>query len=154
MLIGDVCITVTIICDSCLANVDIGFSVAAGEIPSVRVMASTIPVIPQVATLISTPATNAKRIVDYGAGILSPNTPLGQLVSPVDQPSASSDALVVSRNLPPIPAKLVEKIRRKEQFLPAKLGATEPTLGDLAAGTRKPKDKRAIHESHANSKIC
>ena len=110
-------------------------------------MASTIPLISQVSTSISTPATSPNRMVDYGAGILSPNTPLGKLVSPVDQPSASSDALVVSRNLP---AKLVEKIWRKEyvemeQFLPAKLGATEPTLGDLVAGTRKPKDKRAIN---------
>lgn len=68
-----------------------------------------------------------------------------QLVSPADQPSASSEALVVSRNLP---AKLVEKsIWRKEyvemeQFLSAKLGATEPTLGDPVAGV--PKDKKAI----------
>ena len=81
---------------------------------------------------------------------LSPSTPLAQLVPQAELVGTSTDAVVVSRNLPPVPAKVAEKIWKKEfiemeLLLPTRLGVPEPTLGDLVAGERKQqKEKKTI----------
>lgn len=61
----------------------------------------------------------------------------------------SSKAILVSRNLPPVRAKLAGKVWRKEfvdldLLLPARLGTPEPTLGDLVTGEKRQKEKKSI----------
>lgn len=113
-------------------------------------VASTIPLIPQDTTASLRASARPPTATGHDTSLLSPSTPLVQLLPPAEGPSASSEAVVVSRTLPPIPAKLVDRVWRKEYvemdlFLPSKLGAPEPTLGDLVAGERKKREKRAIN---------
>ena len=129
---------------------------AVGEIPPARVLAGTVPLITgtratsTIAPALAASATPTTSIAAAShVGIITPSTPLAHLVPPAEQPSTSADAIVVSRNLPPIPNKLAEKIWRKEfvemdQLLPSRLGAPEPTLGDLVVGEKKQKEKKSI----------
>ena len=83
------------------------------------------------------------------ATVLAPNTPLAQLIPPVDQPQPTPSAIIVSRNLPPVPFQLATKIWEGKYveldgLLPSRLGAPEPTLGDLVAGEKQHKGKRVI----------
>jgi hypothetical protein len=72
-----------------------------------------------------------------------------QLLTHTDLPGHSSDAIVVSRNLPPVPSKVAEEVWKKGisghgDLLPTRLGLPEPTLGDLIAGERRKPQKKVI----------
>ena len=71
------------------------------------------------------------------------------LLSSADPPRCNSEALIVSKNLPPVPKKLAERIWRNEYIefellLPTKLGSPEPTLGELFTGGRRKERKSTM----------
>ena len=79
--------------------------------------------------------------------LLSPDAPLIHMLTPSTRPRA--ETVIVSKNLPPVDKKLVERIWRKEYInlellLPAKLGSPEPTLGELLTGGRKKEKKLSM----------
>ena len=119
--------------------------IGVGELPSPSILARSVPWISESPTAVTSAAARPVLSVAQSLGLLSQSTPLEQLLPPAERQST----VVVSRNLPPIPAKLVEKIGRREyvdldQLLPAKLGDPESTLGDLVAGGKKQKEKKGI----------
>ncbi len=74
---------------------------------------------------------------------------LMHLLSSADPPRCNSEALIVSKNLPPVPKKLAERIWRNEYIefellLPTKLGSPEPTLGELFTGGRRKERKSTM----------
>ncbi len=80
---------------------------------------------------------------------LSAATPLTSLTSGSGQHPTTS-AVVLGSTTPPIPRKLAEKVWRGEfvelqEFLPARLGAPEPTLFDLIAEKGAHKAKKSSH---------
>ena len=128
-----------------------------GRLPPASSIAGTVPLMTSVATArgVGTPAAGvatassgtAARMAVTAA--LPPDTPVSVLWhGAAAAATGSTEAIVVSVNLPPVPGKLAEKIWRKEfieldALLPSRLGAAEPTLQDLVCGERK-KEKKGI----------
>ena len=116
--------------------------IRVGELPRAGLLAGSVPL------MAHTVAGPSMSTVTATTGI-SPTTPLTQLVPSTDHPRSTLSAIVVSRSIPPVPIKLASKIWQGEFveiecLLPARLGAPEPTLGDLVTGEKQQKDKRGI----------
>lgn len=126
-------------------------------IPPAAQIEGVVPLITQGSITPSTslPLTSASATMQQTA--LTPNTPLAQLVLPKE--GTSADAVVVSRNLPPIPGKIAEKIWKREfiemeTLLPMRLGVPEPTLGDLVAGEKKKSREKKVISKAQEWVVC
>ncbi len=115
-----------------------------GQLPQAGLLVNSVPLMPHT---VSTP--NVQPVTAPAVG-LSLNTPLIQRIPTKELPqSTTTAAIIVSRSLPPVPGKLATKIWQEEYIdldglLPTRLGAPEPTLGDLIAGDKQHKEKRGI----------
>lgn len=94
---------------------------------------------------------NSRMTLGPSAVQLSTDTPLASLLT--EAQGLRAEAVVVSRNLPPVPAKIAEKIWRGEYvdldgLLPSRLGVPEPTLRDLIGG-EKTKKREKRHQDHS-----
>ena len=120
-----------------------------GQLPPASVIASTLPLMAPGAVSGGSSATAAGGIAISGSSaLLSPESPVSVLWQGGEAAGSSSEAIVVSMNMPPIPTKLAGKIWRKEfveldALLPSRLGAPEPTLQDLVCGEKR-KEKKGI----------
>ena len=79
------------------------------------------------------------------SALLLPESPVSVLWQGGETAGSSSEAIVVSMNMPPIPTKLAGKIWWKEfiELDALRLGAPEPTLQDLVCGEKR-KGKKGI----------
>lgn len=125
----------------------------AGGLPASSLIAGAVPLMPPCSATGPAPSTASLPTVaasrtTHSTTHLSPTTPLGSLLG-MELDSGEASAVVVSRNIPPIPVKIAQKILWKKEYvdleslLPTKLGLPEPTLRDLVCGEKK-KEKKGV----------
>ena len=94
------------------------------------------------------PAAQIDAVLTNSGAALTPYTPLRKLLPPKSPArEGQPEVVIIGSSSPPIPRKLAEKVLKGEfvdlaDLSPARLGAQEPTLWELFAGSTKSKAKK------------
>ena len=105
--------------------------------------------LPQVAGIGSTSQRTLGVSLDTPMASITHMPGLDLSLSALARPSVQGDAIVVGSSTPPVPRKLAERVWRiefvgMEEFLPAKLGAAEPSILDALTEKHKKQSEKKI----------